>query len=279
MEDHTVYREKKIIPRVILLSLAAVFSVIALFTELSEIAGNKVTPFDIVYTIFLFVNICWNICFIVLLFKIKTPKRILVISLIGLILSIITGTIVGIVFQVIVVLLSIPKRSRSISSKGGEDGMDGIMFKILGVNGQCYVYENRVVIERKGVLGFLTQGLAGSKTIPINSIESVQYKEGNSAVNGFIQFGVRGGLEGRKGVFRATHDENTVMFSAANNHVGRLVKDYIEARILNRDASGGTTVINQLSGADELKKYKELLDTGVINQEEFDAKKKQILGI
>lgn len=31
--------------------------------------------------------------------------------------------------------------------------------------------------------------------------------------------------------------------------------------------------------ADQLKKYKELLDTGVITQEEFDAKKKQLLGL
>ena len=33
------------------------------------------------------------------------------------------------------------------------------------------------------------------------------------------------------------------------------------------------------SNADELKKYKELLDGGVITQEEFDAKKKQLLGL
>lgn len=35
----------------------------------------------------------------------------------------------------------------------------------------------------------------------------------------------------------------------------------------------------QPSSADELKKYKELLDSGVISQEEFDAKKKQLLGL
>lgn len=33
------------------------------------------------------------------------------------------------------------------------------------------------------------------------------------------------------------------------------------------------------STPDELKKYKELLDCGVITQEEFDAKKKQLLGL
>ena len=31
--------------------------------------------------------------------------------------------------------------------------------------------------------------------------------------------------------------------------------------------------------ADQLKKYKDLLDSGVITQEEFDAKKKQLLGL
>lgn len=33
------------------------------------------------------------------------------------------------------------------------------------------------------------------------------------------------------------------------------------------------------SSADELKKYKDLLDNGIITQEEFDAKKKQLLGL
>ena len=35
----------------------------------------------------------------------------------------------------------------------------------------------------------------------------------------------------------------------------------------------------QTSPADELKKYKELLDMGIITQDEFDAKKKQLLGL
>ena len=43
-----------------------------------------------------------------------------------------------------------------------------------------------------------------------------------------------------------------------------------------------TTTIQQeipQSNADELKKYKDLLDSGVISQAEFDAKKKQLLGL
>jgi len=43
-----------------------------------------------------------------------------------------------------------------------------------------------------------------------------------------------------------------------------------------------TTTIKQeipQSNADELKKYKDLLDSGIITQEEFDAKKEQLLGL
>ena len=42
-----------------------------------------------------------------------------------------------------------------------------------------------------------------------------------------------------------------------------------------------TTIKQEIpqSNADELKKYKNLLDSGVITQEEFDSKKKQLLGL
>lgn len=45
--------------------------------------------------------------------------------------------------------------------------------------------------------------------------------------------------------------------------------------------AAATTIKQEIpqSNAEELKKYKELLDSGVISQEEFDAKKKQLLGL
>ena len=47
--------------------------------------------------------------------------------------------------------------------------------------------------------------------------------------------------------------------------------------LLNQDNPDSSTT--NYSNADELKKYKELLDSGVISQEEFDAKKQQLLGL
>lgn len=49
-----------------------------------------------------------------------------------------------------------------------------------------------------------------------------------------------------------------------------------EVRAADREPHNNT---NNFSPADELKKFKDLLDMGAITQEEFDAKKKQILGL
>ena len=44
-------------------------------------------------------------------------------------------------------------------------------------------------------------------------------------------------------------------------------------------ASASNNATSNSSAADELKKFKELLDMGIITQEEFDTKKKQLLGL
>ncbi len=68
--------------------------------------------------------------------------------------------------------------------------------------------------------------------------------------------------------------------------IGESARDVVNSIIVDFDTvlqsvktpkSGA--VIQQASAADELKKFKELLGMGVITQEEFDAKKKQLLGL
>lgn len=54
-----------------------------------------------------------------------------------------------------------------------------------------------------------------------------------------------------------------------------LTKEEFEAEKAKQENKNSGAV----SAADELKKFKELLDMGAITQEEFDAKKKQLLGL
>ena len=62
---------------------------------------------------------------------------------------------------------------------------------------------------------------------------------------------------------------------------GQVIREKLEEAIRACESTDATPVVvqNALSTADELKKFKELLDMGVITQDEFDAKKKQLLGL
>lgn len=150
-----------------------------------------------------------------------------------------------------------------------------------GVKDYLEIFEDRVIIKHRGVLNAISMGVKGDKTIYYSDITSVQYKKPGFS-SGYIQLSIPGGNENKGGVFSAMSDENTVAISAdANLHTVSKVVDFINKKIgeAKRTRNDSTTIVQQVSAADELKKFKELLDQGIITQEEFDAKKKQLLGL
>lgn len=158
------------------------------------------------------------------------------------------------------------------------NGNNKILYTLKGTNGQLYVYENKIEIARKGLLALAQQGLKGTKSIPISQIKSVQVKPCKLSM-GFIQFGIGGGLENRGALKDAHTDENTITFSSPKiNALVQEIKNYIENAITNQTAVSNS-INTSISTADEIKRFKELLDMGAITQEEFDAKKKQLLGL
>ncbi|MBQ8232293.1 MAG: SHOCT domain-containing protein [Lachnospiraceae bacterium] len=66
-------------------------------------------------------------------------------------------------------------------------------------------------------------------------------------------------------------------FQEIHSEISKLLVE----RQAQKQTTTQTTIKQEIpqSNADELKKYKDLLDNGVITQEEFDAKKKQLLGL
>ena len=126
----------------------------------------------------------------------------------------------------------------------------------------------------KGMLNFVNKGSKGEKSVPIKSISAVQIKEPR-LTTGYIQFAYSGASESKGGVFDAVKDENTITFNNKKELAqAKELKTLIES--LQNEGSQSTT---QSSGADELLKFKELLDAGAITGEEYEAKKKQILGM
>jgi hypothetical protein len=81
-----------------------------------------------------------------------------------------------------------------------------------GHNGQIRLYDNYLVITRKGSTGFLSHGFSGEKTILLSSITGVQFQRPSGLVSGYLQLSIMGGQEAKSGAFAAAKDENAVMW-------------------------------------------------------------------
>lgn len=153
--------------------------------------------------------------------------------------------------------------------------MSELISVLNGVNGQLELYIDKVIIKRKGVVAKITQGFfKGDKTIYLKQITGIQIKPGGILLNGYIQFTLPGGIENKKGIVDATKDENTVIFTKKYNEEVSIIKTKIEEY---QSLTPTAQQINQLSSADEIRKYKTLFDDGLITEDEFNTKRNQLL--
>lgn len=157
---------------------------------------------------------------------------------------------------------------------------NNLIYDLEGARGRhIKVYDDKVIITVKvGIGSFMTGNASdGEKTIYYSDCIGVQYKKCGFQL-GYLQFETAGGIMNNR--TNNFFNENTFTWSTSNqtNEKMEEVANYTKERVNYykniRNAPTGT-----LSPADELKKYKDLLDSGIITQEEFDAKKKQLLGL
>ena len=157
--------------------------------------------------------------------------------------------------------------------------------ELKATNGTILVYNDRVVVKRKGLFAFASQGIKGDTTFFYRSLSGIDYKK-PGLTNGYMRFITAGTATYNTGTGlfvtpqSSTQDPNTVILRAFNRKVPSLseeIYNFIQQKISEVQTN---TVINaRFSGADEIAKYKVLLDQGVITQEEFENKKKQILNL
>ncbi len=145
------------------------------------------------------------------------------------------------------------------------------------------VYDSYLIINHMQVgsltANILRGGALGGKRINFTDLTSVQFREPSGITVGFIQFAYPGSVESKGGIVDMLRDENSIPIQPSMVAEAREIVAYIETRKAElKTISQQGAAVQQISQADELKKFKELLDMGVISQEEFDAKKKQILG-
>ncbi len=144
--------------------------------------------------------------------------------------------------------------------------------KLIGAQRELIVGEDGItLVQIKNVRSLLTSDyFNGTKTIKYRNILGVQFKKASGIILGYIQFETASS-SGRSNF----GSENSWTFDANCNDIAEEVVEYVNNKIEEcyNEHSGKTT----MSNADEILKYKQLLDSGIITQEEFDEKKNQIL--
>ena len=156
------------------------------------------------------------------------------------------------------------------------------IYNIEGARGRSLkVYEDKCVITTIANVGALLSGNVtdGEKTIYYVDVLGVQYKPCSGTL-GYLQ------LETASNQMNHKNDnffnENSFTFNEKASAKMEEVSKYVKQKVDEAKRSKNAPQVIQtqaVSAADELKKFKELLDLGVIAQEEFDAKKKQLLGL
>lgn len=153
----------------------------------------------------------------------------------------------------------------------------GPVHVVRGMQDVLEVYPDKVAITPQGVLGFFNKGKKGRKEIPFASIVAVEFKEAGHLLSGYLQFTIPGGNESSGGILAATQDENTFMFShVKNNEQVRRIKEFIDQGIRNSRAPTSSRTNRSLP--DELQALARLHSEGVLNDEEFQAAKRKLIG-
>ena len=164
---------------------------------------------------------------------------------------------------------------------------NGLYYHIVGARGRVLdVYYDKCVITTNVTLGsVITQNATdGEKTIYYIDCTSLQYKKTGLAI-GYLQLETSGTTMNNKD--SNFFNENSFTFNEdapaeeLSEHVistsekMEIVVEFIKTRL---DAiKGGQVACGTLSVIEALKGFNDLLKQGIITQEEFDAKKKQLL--
>lgn len=156
------------------------------------------------------------------------------------------------------------------------------MIEVQGKGGQIQFDGQYVTITRKGFLARSIVG-KGEKRLHISQIASVQWKPAGAIVEGFIQFGIPGGVERRSKAGNQTQqargDENSVLFTKKQMPAFEELRKVLDAAIAQHHAPQLPTGAQSPSTADELTKLAQLVQQGLLTQAEFVQQKARLLGL
>lgn len=168
--------------------------------------------------------------------------------------------------------------------RGGDAANQNIPLRMILVSGMDNktMYTRGESIIHIDILKVHSGEVLWSKTVPIDQITAVEIQAPSGLVPGYIQLNLSG--SGTGGYFIGNINENTVMFRgmAEYDHAVEM-RQYIQdwkqrqKQVAVVQPAQAVPPTSAFSVADELMKFKQLLDMGVITEDEFQKKKNELL--
>ena len=146
-----------------------------------------------------------------------------------------------------------------------------LISQLKGTNGIIYLYEDRIVISRQTLGGLAAFGIVGDKTFFYDSLQGIEYNGGFLRV---IPKGTDYKSYSISETLKAQKDNNVIMLSPLKIKQAKEICEIITQKV---NQISNISSIHDGGIPNEIREYKKLLDDGIITQEEFEKKKKELL--
>ena len=155
--------------------------------------------------------------------------------------------------------------------------METALIEATGLNARVQLFKDVVRIQRIGVRNFLSGASRVEKDILISQIVSIQFMKAGLLSNGYIELMLMH--------YDETHDKDSergiedaiISFRPGQQKAFEAFREMLEAKMTSGGVARAPTVAT--TDLDQLEKLASLLDKGIITEEEFSRKKKQLLGL
>lgn len=132
-----------------------------------------------------------------------------------------------------------------------------LIFEINGINTNLELYDNKVVIKPRGILGLGRS----ERTIPFSSISSIDFKKAG-LMNGYVRFCESGHSTPNINIWNATKNANTFVYAShRKNIIVQRINDYVEMRLGNEAIYSGPPPENVSAELKILESYNQ--STGI----------------
>ncbi len=153
--------------------------------------------------------------------------------------------------------------------------MEEVLLEAAGINGRLMLLKSVVRIQRFGMMSFLRGSSRTERDIIISHIKSIRFGRAGLLSRGYIEISASDDEGGADDEDSAGAD-CVVTFKASQQRAFEGFRGALEERMCAGPSRTSTAAASDL---DELDKLASLRDRRIITEEEFNHKKKRLLGL